>query len=74
MALIPPLPPVPGKTNARQCGFFIHEVAPAEHRKINELVARHVLLAFEPEFDVVYRTWLGDHSLRRNGRQQELPG
>jgi hypothetical protein len=53
--------------------FFIHEVAPAECRKINELVARHVLPAFEAEFDVVYQTWLGDRSLRRNRRQQELP-
>ena len=70
MALIPPLPPVPAKTNAR---LFIHEVEPAEHRMINELVARNVLLAFEPEFDVVYQTWLGNHSLRRNGPQQELP-
>jgi hypothetical protein len=63
----------PGKLTRGSMVFFIHEVAPAECRKINELVARHVLAAFEPEFDVVYQTWLGDHSLRRNGRQQELP-
>jgi hypothetical protein len=63
----------PAKLTRGSMVFFINEVAPAECRKINELVARHVLPAFEPEFDVVYQTWLGDHSLRRNGRQQELP-